>query len=280
MSFTQTGTKHDGNKPDLGLIYPMLLIQTAHVLAEGESEYGVKNWQGLLVSRIVAAIDRHMLAIKMGEIIDPKSKKPHYAHVTAGCSFLAWFHEHGVMDTAQNDLRWKNDKAEANKKAKEAKEMSAWVGVDLAKGPDMSTAVLVVPAQERRDIDVTNFGSNGAGESPPSYAELLFPDRPVSPYAGALMKDIIGEVVAWADGAIGSHRTYESAIRKLAMEELPELLLDPASPMEWADVAIIVLDLASLAGIDPVKAIRDKLEINRGRIFEKNPVSGLFKHRK
>lgn len=251
MTFEQTGTKQDANKPPLGKIHPWLLIFTAHVMAEGDAEYGPGNWKGLLLSRIVDAMDRHLLAIKSGEDIDPKSKKPHYAHIAAGCSFLAHFHESGIFGTAQDDRPWRHLKG---------------------KYPDKPP----VPV-----VDMIR-GTKGGGE----FADDKFPDRSQAALDAAFenvfattgIDQITDEIVAWADGAIGKDRTYQMAIKKLAMEELPELLLSPEDPLEWADVAIIVLDLARLAKIDPVSAIRNKLDINRNRTFRTDPRTGLPHH--
>lgn len=258
MTFEQTGIKQDANKPPLGKIHPWLLMFTAHVMGEGDKDYGEGNWKGLFMSRIVDAMDRHLLAIKSGEDFDPKSKKPHYAHIAAGASFLAHFHEAGVYGTAQDDRPWRGLRG---------------------KYPDKPSIPVVDMIRE----------SKSGGE----FADDRFPDKPVEPKSqtAPTMQDAIGaidaitsidrltdEIVDWADAAIGKDRTYQMAIQKLAMEELPELLLSPEDPLEWADVAIIVLDLARLAKIDPVSAIRNKLDINRSRTFRVNPRTGLPHH--
>lgn len=82
-------------------------------------------------------------------------------------------------------------------------------------------------------------------------------------------------VTAWADEHISPTRTYENAISKLMLEELPEFLRDP-SPEEWADVAIIWLDVAKLQRIDPEQAIMDKMSYNLDRNFTQDQRSGIF----
>lgn len=302
MSFEETGRKNDGLKPDLGLIHPMLLIQTAHVLAEGDAKYGKGNWKGLRISRIISAIDRHLLAIKSGEDVDPESRKPHVAHIASGCSFLSWMMANGKTGTEQDDRPWLIGSPKT-------------YGVDLAKEPDVS-AVSFYQNKMSRDEAAEIANRHGwacvgataadwvidavfeAGNKPPSmvktesvagdgfkltaqqidtphFAEDTFGEMvPVDASVARLQS----EVVEWADRAIGSERTYNQAIAKLAMEELPELLLDPKSPLEWADCMIILLDLAHLAGINPVTAVRDKLKINEGREWEQNENTGLFHH--
>lgn len=82
-------------------------------------------------------------------------------------------------------------------------------------------------------------------------------------------------VTAWADQHISKNRTYENAIAKMMLEELPEFLQDPCAD-EWADVMIIWLDVAKLQGIDPEKAVMDKLMRNLDREFKQDKGSGIF----
>lgn len=310
MTFEQTGKKGDGNKPRLGLIHPMLLIQTAHVLAEGNAEYGTDNWQGLYVSRILDALSRHLLAIHSGEDIDPKSRRPHIAHIASGCSFLSWMMENGKMGTEQDDRPFRNGKpktygAGTTPSEKDAHDvrMSRDEAIDIAcEYADLfkpsyyeepfqphEWAVQAILAAGNKPVMIPGDAEHvkqlaslfeamrgGALESMPAkhFAEDVFGDdeKPVS------ISAIQTEIVEWADATIGKDRTYNNAIQKLVMEELPELLLDPESPTEWADVAIIVLDLAHLAKVDIAKAIRTKLDINRKRVWSKNEKTGLMHH--
>lgn len=266
-TFVETGSKDDGSKPRLGLIHPMLLIQTAHVLAEGDRHYGEGNWKGLRISRIVDAMDRHLLAIKSGEDIDPKSGKPHVAHIASGCSFLSWMMENGKTGSEQDDRPWLNSKPKT-------------YGVDMASQPDVSVAVMVEVKDGKsvvQNIDMPHFAEDTFPVRHEQVRTLIESGNQLARAADSI-KILLAEIVDWADGAIGTQRTYNDAIRKLTMEELPELLLDPKSPLEWADVAIIVLDLAHLADIDVASAVRHKLEINRGRTFALNSRTGLYRH--
>lgn len=68
-------------------------------------------------------------------------------------------------------------------------------------------------------------------------------------------------------------RTVIDALIKLNMEEIPELLSSinregAIDPEELGDVAILLFDIAHLAGIDLQDAILKKLEINRNRQWE------------
>jgi len=92
------------------------------------------------------------------------------------------------------------------------------------------------------------------------------------------VQDLQEEIKTWAD-QVFPNRTPYSALSKLVMEEIPELLnggLD--DPGEWADLLILVLDGADLRGIDVVQAAFDKMEINRHRTWKVNPETGIMHH--
>jgi len=75
------------------------------------------------------------------------------------------------------------------------------------------------------------------------------------------------EIAAWADEVI-PQRTPLSIVCKL-LEELAELIASErmSDPSEVADVAILVLDLCHLQGIDLVRAVQDKMHTNRTRTW-------------
>ena len=80
-----------------------------------------------------------------------------------------------------------------------------------------------------------------------------------------LMKDIVD----WAD-KIMPDRTPADAIKKLSMEEVPELWRslkenDKMDEGELADIGIIWLDLCNMAGVDPLDIISQKMQINMRR---------------
>lgn len=76
----------------------------------------------------------------------------------------------------------------------------------------------------------------------------------------------------WADG-IMPDRTPADAIKKLSMEEVPELWLaltknGEVDEGEIADVLILALDICAMAGIDPATAIHQKMAENIGRTWK------------
>ncbi len=83
------------------------------------------------------------------------------------------------------------------------------------------------------------------------------------------MRRTADEIMLWAD-SIMPDRTPADAIKKLSMEEVPELwrsikengVVDEG---EIADVLILALDVCAMSGIDPLAAINHKMEINRRR---------------
>jgi len=73
----------------------------------------------------------------------------------------------------------------------------------------------------------------------------------------------------WAN-TIMPDRTPADAIKKLSMEEVPELWRSlkengEVDEGEIADVLILALDICEMSGIDPLTAIHQKMATNIGR---------------
>ncbi|KKN39782.1 hypothetical protein LCGC14_0739780 [marine sediment metagenome] len=73
----------------------------------------------------------------------------------------------------------------------------------------------------------------------------------------------------WAN-EIMPNRTPADAIKKLSMEEVPELWRSikengEVDEGEIADVLILALDICEMSCIDPAEAIHNKMVINMGR---------------
>ncbi len=76
-------------------------------------------------------------------------------------------------------------------------------------------------------------------------------------------------IVAWAD-TIMPNRIAADAIKKLSMEEVPELWRSlkengKIDASEIADVLILALDICHMADINPLDAINEKMAINECR---------------
>ena len=80
--------------------------------------------------------------------------------------------------------------------------------------------------------------------------------------------ELQAEIAGWADSVV-PNRTPLSVIAKM-LGEVGELIASErmSDPSEIADVLILALDLAHLQGIDAAEAIRNKLEINKGRKWQ------------
>lgn len=86
------GTKFDSAKPDFSLIDPFASEGLAKVLTFGKVKYGAYNWlKGIAYSRLIAATERHLNAIKKGEDTDPESGLPHVDHAMCNLMFLSRF---------------------------------------------------------------------------------------------------------------------------------------------------------------------------------------------
>ena len=95
------------------------------------------------------------------------------------------------------------------------------------------------------------------------------------------VRDLQREVSDWADATFPD-RTLESIIGKFREEyqELMDSLRDTGAidRLELADVLILALDAATKAGIDVISAVKEKIRINRGRVWVVDPTTGLMRH--
>lgn len=89
--------------------------------------------------------------------------------------------------------------------------------------------------------------------------------------------DVQQAITDWANKNF-PRRTAHSALVKLVMEEVPELVRDLKSPGEYADCLILLFDIASLMGIDIARAVHDKMIINQNREWEFDEKTGLAHH--
>lgn len=98
------GTKYDQEKPRLDLLDPDAMEGLAKVLTFGAKKYDAHNWRnGIVYSRLMAALHRHLLAIQRGEDFDAESGLPHIDHL--GC---CWMFLSSLMKTRPDlDDRWK-----------------------------------------------------------------------------------------------------------------------------------------------------------------------------
>lgn len=93
------GRKDDTGKLPMHLIPPEAHLALARVLQQGAERYGEHNWEaGIGFNRLGNALQRHLLAWRMGEDIDPESGLPHLDHVFCNAMFLAVLNARGRVD--------------------------------------------------------------------------------------------------------------------------------------------------------------------------------------
>ncbi len=84
------GVKHDSEKLRYDLLPLKSLEDIVGVLSYGANKYSDNNWQHVspFNDRYYAAILRHVVAWRRGEIKDPESGYPHLAHALCCLIFL------------------------------------------------------------------------------------------------------------------------------------------------------------------------------------------------
>lgn len=100
VATTTMGIKHDSDKSRLDLIPPYAEEEEGFVWAYGEKKYGADgNWKkGIKFKRIIAAIGRHLNAIKKGEDVDSETNRLHAASIRCNAGMLIEFIKTGRTD--------------------------------------------------------------------------------------------------------------------------------------------------------------------------------------
>jgi len=94
------GTKDDFAKPRFDLIPPIPLRELAELYTYGSKKYTDHNWMnGMAWSRPIAALERHLNRLKLGEDIDPETGLPHAIAIAWNAFALAQYrHTHRHYD--------------------------------------------------------------------------------------------------------------------------------------------------------------------------------------
>lgn len=252
-----SGNKFDQEKVDLHVLDPLFVEGTARVAQFGEQKYGKSNWKkGLTQTRIINATRRHLAQIEKGEDIDDESGFHHAYHIAWGCQVLAYQHRNGQFHL--DDRRWSEDFRSDNF------HNGSRAGIGGHTVPMLSNS----PDPRIYAVDGSEDGLAVSYVQPTQNEEET--------------KDPITEsqrmIAEWAD-QVYPNRTPEHALTKMMLHEIPELLQGGVNdPLEFADVAILLFDIAHLKGIDIGKAIADKMEINKKRIWGVDPATGVMSH--
>lgn len=119
--------------------------------------------------------------------------------------------------------------------------------------------------------------TRGDGVPLPDQAAALeeFKRQCLRPEPASSVRDLQKEVFEFAEKTFGPGR--EDAAWKKLFEELGEVLKDPRSPGEWGDVFILLLDLATIYGVDVDEATRAKLAVIAQRVWNRTE-TGTFQH--
>ena len=252
-----SGNKFDQEKVDLHVLDPLFVEGTAHVSQFGEQKYGKSNWKkGLTQTRIINAIRRHLAQIEKGEDLDDESGFHHAYHIAWGCQVLAYQHRNGQCHL--DDRRWSEDFRSDNFHNGSRAGIGGHTVPMLQDGP-LGRLHPVDGTEVRLAVSDVQPKTN-EGETKDPIQQL---------------QQVISE---WAD-EVYPNRTVENALTKMMLHEIPELLHGRAmDPMEFADVAILLFDVAHLQGIDIAQAMRFKMKVNRNRKWEIDPATGLMSH--
>lgn len=87
---TPIGRKYDSGKSLMSLVPPNALKEVADVLTIGASKYDPGNWMIVdeLMYRYSNAAERHLMAWRLGEQLDPETGKNHLAHAICCLMFM------------------------------------------------------------------------------------------------------------------------------------------------------------------------------------------------
>ena len=89
------------------------------------------------------------------------------------------------------------------------------------------------------------------------------------------IEQLTDRITAWAD-RVFPQRTQQSALLKM-YEEIGELVKNPKSPDEYADICIMLFDLARMNGVNVAQAIEHKMFVNERRTWRETE-TGTMQH--
>ena len=275
--------KYDTTKPDHSLIDPLLLDGLAGVLMYGANKYGRDNWrkQGLTMNRLISALSRHLFAILGGEDYDKDSGLLHINHCMANAMFIRHCFNNPNYP-AFDDRVWDDPSSLPDMRNGNCHQTENGVPAEVQRNKMLKSDEAIKPSEKFVRIAenprrVSPLGGP-AGTKNRSGTESNYNggDCQKTTLENVVM-DLQKEIAEWAD-TLWPNRKAMTALTKMQMEEIPELIMGGLEPGELADVGILLFDIAHLTGIDLVSAIREKMVINRARSWVTNPETGLSHH--
>lgn len=124
---------------------------------------------------------------------------------------------------------------------------------------------------ETRDLLKGVTGSCSANADYVLRAVLAYNKR-----AGADIKQLQHRVVEWADKQFPNRTTADILLK--VYEEVGEYVRNPKSEAEFGDIMILLLDAAHKNGIDIIKAVMDKMDINEKREWAVDHNTRIMRH--
>lgn len=131
------GQKFDQDKLPLGLIPKASLEAQAEALTVGARKYGRHNWrEGLLFSRYIDAIMRHLAAWAEGESRCPKDGQRHLGAILACAGFLAHMEAHPEEYAHLDDRPHDTSKENFSPTPSKPDRCPDWPGVETDPSPE------------------------------------------------------------------------------------------------------------------------------------------------
>lgn len=91
------GLRYNTGKRRFDLLPPDALASLADILTIGAKKYAERNWElGMPYSDALGSLERHLMAWKAGEDLDPESGQSHLAHIATNAIFLLTWELRGV----------------------------------------------------------------------------------------------------------------------------------------------------------------------------------------
>jgi hypothetical protein len=112
--------KDTKGKLPYNLIDPYFYEDLAKVLQFGTIKYGPSNWKSEDPKKFIPAAERHLQAIKRGEVFDKETNLPHASHL--GCN--AMFLHHEAMHGTTYIPRYTDNGSETHRKPRRFSEES------------------------------------------------------------------------------------------------------------------------------------------------------------
>lgn len=91
------GLRFNAGKVRVDLVPPDAIWMLAQLMTVNSHKYPDRNWEkGMPLSDIIASAERHLLAIKSGEDIDPTDNQPHAVKIMWNGMALASYFNRGI----------------------------------------------------------------------------------------------------------------------------------------------------------------------------------------